>query len=207
MDNASTTTATIAKKLAEAQAEMKNASLDGLNPHFTSRYATLASIRDATVPILAKHGIALVQGTQVLDGTLVAFTRLAHGDEWYESTYPVAIEKPQQMGSAITYAKRYMLAAMCGIAAEDDDDGNAAQTSGATPKVARAKANGAGEPITAETRQQIENLFRPVEEMLSAPEKKAVTDALKGTEERGKKALSFLQDRIAELNAAAEVGA
>lgn len=126
----SESTATISKKLVGAQADMKNAQLDGENPHFGSRYATLAAIRDATVPALHAHGIAMVQGTNVTDdGRLLAFTRLSYEDEWYESTYPIVIEKPQQMGSAITYAKRYMLAAMCGIVAEEDDDGNAAQQS------------------------------------------------------------------------------
>lgn len=75
--------------------------------------------------------------------------------------------------------------------APDEDEAPAPKTT----------TNGTGTPLTKETRQQIENLFRPVEEMLSKSEKKAVVDALNDTEERGKKALSFLEDRIAALNA------
>lgn len=130
----------IAKALAAAQAGMGNADLDSENPHYKSKYASLASIRDATVPILAKNGIAVTQTPSATEsGSLILTTRFSHSSgEWIEGSYPVAFDKPQAMGSALTYAKRYSLASMCTIAAEQDDDGNLAQESAP----AKLKANG-----------------------------------------------------------------
>lgn len=114
----------------KAQSELKNASLNKTNPHFKSRYADLAEIRDTVMPVLCKHGIALVQYTQIGAGGFYLVTRLLHeSGEMIESRFPLPenTDKPQQMGSAITYARRYMMASICGITAEEDDDGNAAQ--------------------------------------------------------------------------------
>lgn len=115
----------LAAALAKAQAAMKNAPLTKTNPHYRSKYSDLAAIRDAVVPHLAAHGIALVQG---LDGLAVS-TRLLHtSGQWIESTLPIPAGKMQELGSAITYARRYTLSAICGIAADEDDDGNVANT-------------------------------------------------------------------------------
>lgn len=114
----------------KAQAELKNASLNKTNPHFKSRYADLAEIRDTVMPTLTKHGLALIQYTQVGGAGFYLVTRLMHeSGEMIESRFPLPedVTKPQQMGSAITYARRYMMASICGITAEEDDDGNAAQ--------------------------------------------------------------------------------
>ncbi len=116
-----------------AQAELKNAVFDKTNPHFKSKYATLAGMRDGLVATLSKHGLAVIQGSDVTEAGPVVNTRLVHtSGQWIESAYPIAMDKPQQMGSAVTYARRYSLAAICGIASEEDDDGNAAQN-GNTP--------------------------------------------------------------------------
>ncbi len=114
----------IAGALAKAQAAMKNATLNKVNPHFKSKYADLAGIRDAVIPALTANGIAVVQ---TLDGTAV-YTRLLHSSgQWIEGFCPIP-QAPdmQKMGSAITYARRYSLSAICGIAADEDDDANAA---------------------------------------------------------------------------------
>jgi hypothetical protein len=119
--------------LAKAQGEMQNAILNKVNPHFKSKYADLPTIRDATIPTLAKHGLSVTQFTRIHESNLVLVTRLAHScGEFVEGEYPLPfqVDKPQAMGSAMTYARRYGLAAMCGIAAEEDDDANAAQDEG-----------------------------------------------------------------------------
>lgn len=122
--------AELAKALATAQGEMKNAKLNKVNPHFKSRYADLAEIRDTVTPALTRHGLSVAQGTDMTESGLVVVTRLMHlSGQWIESRYPIAIDKPQAMGSAYTYAKRYSLAAICNIAADEDDDANAANTS------------------------------------------------------------------------------
>ena len=116
--------------LVAAQSEMKNASLNKTNPHFKSRYADLAEIRDTVMPVLSKNGLALIQYTNVNDVGFFLITRLMHiSGEFIEGRYPLPenMDKPQSLGSAITYARRYMMAAICGITAEEDDDGNAAQ--------------------------------------------------------------------------------
>jgi hypothetical protein len=115
--------------LAKAQAEMDNAPMNSENPHFRSKYADLASIRNATIPALSKHGLSLHQVTRIDGSGMVLVTRLGHASgQFIDSVYPLPnSNKPHEMGSAITYARRYSWAAICGIAAEEDDDGNAGQ--------------------------------------------------------------------------------
>ncbi len=122
----------LAEALARAQGEIRNPGKSAENPHFKSRYANLADGIMAIRESLSKHGIAYVQTTRVDGGVLYLTTALIHavsGDS-IESEWPVgAFEKltPQQMGSALTYARRYSLFGMVGISgADDDDDGNAA---------------------------------------------------------------------------------
>ena len=131
----STDTAELAKALAAAQAKIKNASLNKTNPHFKSKYADLAAIRDAVMPALAEQSIAVTQTTEVHgDGAqFMLCTRLTHSSgQWIESQYPLplATDRPQAMGSALTYARRYCLSAIVGIASEEDDDGNEGQKAG-----------------------------------------------------------------------------
>lgn len=120
----------LATALALAQAEMKNAKLNKQNPHFKSRYADLAEIRDAVTPALTKNGLAIVQGIDTSDdGKLLVSTRLLHkSGQWIESRFPISYDKPQAMGSAITYGRRYTLSAICNIAADEDDDAEVAQS-------------------------------------------------------------------------------
>ena len=117
----------LATALASAQSEMKNAKLNKINPHFKSKYADLAEIRDTVTPALSKHGIALIHGTEPMETTLHVVSRLIHkSGQWAESRFPVPYDKPQAMGSGITYGKRYNQSALANIAADEDDDANAA---------------------------------------------------------------------------------
>lgn len=118
--------------LAKAQAEMQNAAFNKINPHFKSKYADLGAIRDAVVPILAKHGIALVQTIETSEGLSVVVTKLLKGEEEIVSSgCPVICDKrtPQAFGSALTYARRYSMSSIVGIASEEDDDANTAERS------------------------------------------------------------------------------
>lgn len=118
----------ISGALAKAQGVMKNATLNKVNPHFKNRYADLSAIRDAVIPSLAANGIGLVQTIEPTDIAPVVVTRLVHSSgQWIESRCPLyGIGDMQKMGSAITYARRYSLSAICGISADEDDDANAA---------------------------------------------------------------------------------
>lgn len=121
----------IAAALAKAQAEMGNALKDSDNPHFKSKYADLASVRDACLPALNRHGIAVIQPFVETElGRAVKTVLLHESGETLECAVPVILGKQdmQGLGSAITYARRYGLLSMAGIAPEDDD-GNAAAAS------------------------------------------------------------------------------
>lgn len=136
VSNASSTgTDQIAKALAAAQLEMKNPGFDTTNPHFKNKFASLAAVRNSTVPVLAKHGIALVQelvtDTSPSGQPLIScFTKLYHssGQTLIFGPLMMPATKPdaQGLGSAATYAKRYALQAVCGVVGDEDDDGNAA---------------------------------------------------------------------------------
>ncbi len=118
----------LAAALAKAQGEMKNAPFNATNPHLKNKFANLASVRDTVMPALSKHGIAVAQTIVPFDGRAALATRLMHiSGEWMESLCPLP-DAPdmQKLGSAITYARRYSLSSICGIAADEDDDGNAA---------------------------------------------------------------------------------
>lgn len=94
-------------------------------------YAALPGILDATLPALLEHGLVVLQAVDAETSCLI--TRLAHvSGEWAEATYPLNLDlPPQQLGSSITYARRYSLQGLLNLAAEDDD-GAAAQ--GVKPK-------------------------------------------------------------------------
>jgi hypothetical protein len=170
----SDTIADLAAALAKAQGEMKNATLNKVNPHFKSKYADLAGIRDTIIPSLSKNNLAVVQGTSVEGGQLVVTTRLVHASgQWMESQYPIAIDKPQAMGSAYTYAKRYSLSAMCCIAADEDDDANAAQTAPHAKPEAMPAANGTPGASKAANRVIYDKMVMAIR---NAPTVKALKD-------------------------------
>ena len=118
----------IAAALAAAQAQMGKALKSASNPHFKSKYADLASVVDAAMPALNANGIAVVQPMAETDLGRSVVTKFIHeSGEVLECSIPLIVGKNdmQGLGSAITYARRYGLMALAGIAPEDDD-GNAA---------------------------------------------------------------------------------
>lgn len=118
--------------LAAAQAEMGKALKDATNPHFKSKYADLSNVMDACMPALNKHGICVVQPVVETEiGRCVKTVLIFEDGERLECSVPLILGKQdmQGLGSAITYARRYGLMSMAGIA-PDDDDGNAAAATG-----------------------------------------------------------------------------
>lgn len=114
----------LAKATAQAQGKMKAAAKDSANPFFKSKYADLASIWEACRDALAESGLAVFQPARTEGAKVTVTTLLAHADgEWLSEDLTVTAkeESPQAIGSAITYARRYGLAAMVGVAPEDDD--------------------------------------------------------------------------------------
>ena len=138
MHNSSETIGTIAAALAKAQAELTNpeksltATIRSPFPREedrTFRYASLASGLDIVRKSLGKHEIAAVQTTAIDNeaGLIRLTTILAHASgEWISSDWPVCpvseTAVPHRMGAALTYARRYALFTLVGIAGEDDLD-------------------------------------------------------------------------------------
>lgn len=119
----------LAGALAKAQAELRNPGFDSNNPHFRSKYASLAAVRDAVIPILSSHGLSVVQCPIYSDGQAGCETILMHASGEYISntlTLPVDKANAHGVGSAQTYARRYSLMAFAGVVGDEDDDGNAA---------------------------------------------------------------------------------
>jgi len=146
----SPTLGALAKALAAAQASLKDAKKDATNPHFKNRYASLSSVRDALQLVLPKHGLSTVQTTAPHgDAGVCVVTWLLHeSGEWIrgELFLPVAKKDPQAFGSALSYARRYALAAIVGISSDEDDD---AQTA-TMPAKTRPAAVPTPEPIIDE---------------------------------------------------------
>jgi hypothetical protein len=120
----------IAPAVVNMQSELSNAEKTGSNPHFGSRYSTLAAVMEALRKPLFKNGLAIIQtaetrlANEVSDDRVVVVTRLQHeSGEWYEGNSKVeAVAKgPQAYASSVTYLRRYGAMAITGLAPEDDD--------------------------------------------------------------------------------------
>lgn len=111
--------------LVEAQKNMTKASKQAKNPHLKSKYADLGSVMDACVPALNDAGIAVIQPSGEDETGRYVETILIHGEsgERLGCKVPLIVQKNdmQGYGSAVTYARRYGLMTMAGIAPEDDD--------------------------------------------------------------------------------------
>ncbi|MGY8662702.1 ERF family protein [Bradyrhizobium sp. UFLA05-109] len=184
MHQASEHIGAIAAALAKAQAELTNPektmTAQIRSPFLrdddrTFRYASLASGLDIVRKTLSQQEIATIQTTRVEEttGHIHLTTLLAHSSgEWISSDWPVCatrdVEAPHRMGAALTYARRYALFALVGIAGEDDLDAPDAvasppaagpqAVSGAKTKPAKGVLNRApvlGLPQSAELREQL----------------------------------------------------
>jgi len=112
---------------------------DAKNPHFRSDYATLQQVLGQITPHLHEHGLWLTQDVRGAQGGVEVITHIVHSSgEWaeFEPLYvPAGKNDAQGYGSAITYARRYALMPIFGLAPADDD-GNAAVAS--TPQTITA---------------------------------------------------------------------
>lgn len=118
----------LAAALSKAQGKITGALKDSANPFFKSKYADLASVWDACRVALSENQLAVIQQTESDDSGVFVITTLAHSSgQWMRSRLRLTPKdgSPQSMGSAITYGRRYALAAAVGVA-QVDDDGNAA---------------------------------------------------------------------------------
>jgi hypothetical protein len=119
----------LATALAAFHLERPSVVKDQDNDHFKTRYAGLDAFEAAILPVLAKHGLTWVciPTVPVGGGDLELEWRLIHGatEQQLGGVWPLGRGSNQQVGSALTYAKRYLLSAVTGVSAGGDDDGEA----------------------------------------------------------------------------------
>lgn len=151
----------LATALSKAQAEIVSAETNVTNPFFGKPYADLASVWSACRGPLTKNGLSVVQATETNPDRIYIVMLLLHSSgQFIRSGIPLLVGKQdmQGLGSAITYARRYLLAAMCGVA-QEDDDGNAAaksppKTQPATPTAKPVIAKPKTEPAPIKSRAE-----------------------------------------------------
>ena len=128
---------TLSEALVAAQSELPPIEADQTNPHFKSKFVSLGALISKVRPVLNRHGVALKQAPCLdSEGRFVLRTTFTHASgesDMFDSPLAPTKHDPQGQGSAITYMRRYSLAAALAIADQEDDDGN----------VASAQANGA----------------------------------------------------------------
>lgn len=140
----------ICKALVGFHSEVGRITKDGTNPHLKNRYATIDNIIEEIRPILATHGLFILQlPTNTEAGEIQMTTRIYHtSGQWMES--PVLTLKPQKqdaqgIGSAVTYARRYSLTSFLSLNTGEDDDGNAA-SGGRGQRQSQSRGQGSQQP-------------------------------------------------------------
>ena len=130
--NQSESIAKLATALSIVQGKLSHAKKDSANPFFKSKYADLESVWDACRDLLAANGLSVMQFPgEYFEGSMSMTTILAHSSgEWIsqQMSLPMSKVDAQGAGSALTYMRRYALAAVVGVV-QADDDANAAVVS------------------------------------------------------------------------------
>lgn len=155
----------IATALSEFQAEMPTvakahkATVKSDKGSFSYTYAGLADVSEAAMPLLAKHGLSFscLPGNGVLTGML-----LHSSGQSLTASLPINGSTPQQVGSSLTYMRRYLLGCMTGLVTDDDDDGQLAQSAPKrkpAPKPQAEPQQDTGEAMAPKTRAQMFALF------------------------------------------------
>lgn len=137
--NESVARSSLVAALARAQGAFTNVAFDRVNPHFRSKYASLAAILNMIRKPLADNGLCITHKREYrpaygdVPASFILVTTLHHtSGETLDSECPLPLGvKPQELGSAETYQKRYALCSLLNIAGDEDDDANITQSSGA----------------------------------------------------------------------------
>lgn len=187
---AGTAKKTLVEALIEFQKDLPAVGLDGDNPHFKSKFATLGNVTKEVLPKLNAVGLSYTVGSFVDNGVLILDAHLLHesGDS-RSMQFPITATDPQKVGSAVTYYRRYALAALTGVVADVDDDGNTAsqKTVGeqraerpTPPAAARARATNDA-PSQAQVREWIGTDQARKDQANAAYEKIKLEQKLTGT--------------------------
>ena len=195
--NSSATVKELATALAIVQGQLTFAKKDSKNPFFKSNYADLESVWDACRELLSANGLAIMQFPgDYVDGNMTLTTVMTHSSgEWVAQNMSLPVSKPdaQGAGSAITYMRRYALAAIVGVV-QADDDGNSASE----------KATIVAEKTPSITAQQIASINALIEQTASdeakllAYFKKPSVSLL--DRNQGIQAIAMLEKKLGESN-------
>ena len=145
----------------KAQAQIKTAVKDTVNPFYKSHFAGLNSVWEAAKDALHLNGFTVSQPTTYRDGVMLLETIVLHNSgEFIAGEYLITTEKPgpQAVGAAITYAKRYALASIVGVMSGDiEDDGESATNHDSKPAAKPTVSN------------NVREVFKPKEGNQDAP--------------------------------------
>ena len=188
--NKSETITELAKALVKFNSEVNKIAKDADNPFFKNNYATLDTIIDEIRPILSKHGLSIMQIPSGDGQNVTLKTLLLHeSGEWLESdelTMKPVKNDPQAVGSCITYARRYSLAAFLSLNTGEDDDGNGATYGKDKPKPKGnnghnpSKPQGSGNGKASEKQMKMIHAKIAHVATLTQTDKQTVEDTLKG---------------------------
>ncbi|MEX1115439.1 MAG: ERF family protein [Akkermansiaceae bacterium] len=150
--------------MANAQATLENASKSSINPHFRSNYADLAEVLNRIRPVFSAVGLAIIQSPSFDGERVTVETAITHADGGWIAGHLSCVpgkSDAQGIGSAVTYLRRYSLAALAGLAQEDDDGQSARHdqkpTTAPAPRKAPPKQSAAP---TGPTRREMLNALR-----------------------------------------------
>jgi hypothetical protein len=116
----------IYKQLLLVQSEMPTLERDGINPHFKSKFTTLASLLSTALPILRKHGLLFTCESGVINDKHILQVKIIcteDGSEVISNVPMININDMQKVGQAFTYGERYGLLGLLGLAPDVDNDG------------------------------------------------------------------------------------
>lgn len=132
--NSSDTRKEFSEAFTQFQAEVTNPKMTAKNPYFNSKYSPLSDVLNTVRPILSKYGLSVSQDVASQEDKIAVTTIILHKSGEYIESSPLVLPAYQKLrdgrtefnaqgaGSAITYAKRYSLQSILGIAADEDDD-------------------------------------------------------------------------------------
>lgn len=130
--NKSESIVALSKSLAKFQSDVSDPAKSKENAFLKAKYVTLDGLLQAVRPVLSENGISFLQIPTATHESVTVITTLLHeSGEWIESepfTLPLVKKDPQGVGSAVTYARRYSLSSILGVAWEEDDDGQSNNT-------------------------------------------------------------------------------
>jgi hypothetical protein len=197
--------------LAKAQGEMSNpiknreVSVKSDKGSYKFAYATLDSILDIVRAPLAKHGLSFTQTLERREDGMVMCLRLYHaGGASISTSMPIdsaRVARMQELGSLMTFARRYQVASFFGLAAEEDDDANAADGNSIQQMRDKpSKADPAKDPRAAFklVRDEMNAATSALELADTMLKRKDLIVLVKGASEAGYAELIALKDRLVE---------